>query len=61
MFELMLVGGAYALGSVLTVGICYLVGALVTWPWRLMDELAAEKQWHANTKEYLKTAQENRR
>ena len=61
MLELIITGALWALGFVLTIGITYFIVMLLTWPWRLMDELAAEKQWHANTKEYLKTAQENRR
>ncbi len=60
MFELMIMGGLYALGAIAMGLLCYGVGALLTWPLRLRNELANEKQWHANTKEYLKKEQESR-
>ena len=40
MFEMLITGALFALGAAAVLLLCYLVGALVTWPFDLKAELA---------------------
>tara|TARA_R110000851_G_scaffold49287_2_gene118655 strand:+ start:386 stop:607 length:222 start_codon:yes stop_codon:yes gene_type:complete len=51
MFEMLITGALFALGAAVVLLVCFLVGALVTWPFDLKAELK-------HTKDDLKYARE---